>query len=458
MDAAITIAGNVVNLKYKDLSEDAVTVTKKSILDTLGVMIAASTQEPACKKVAALAQEGGGKEESTIIAFGGKVPCLMAAFANGSLSHALDYDDTHDDSRMHASAQTLPAALATADKVGKVNGKEFIVAVALGIDLCCRLGLALNDRAETYWLAQTVFGCFSSAAASGRLLGLTQEQMVSAFGIALYQASGSRQAAFETKSVLRGIRDAFAAKAGVLSALMAQRDLNGGDNSLEGRAGLFNLYFAGHYDRNALTEKLGKRFEGVNISFKPWPSFRLSHIYMEAVLDIVKEHKITASDVVEMTAILSPTAERIAWSAGELVKPEISIQAKRSIPFTMALALVKGKVSIGDFLPENLKDPEVLRVAAKINYKYDPSLGGVGVTPGAVRLKTKTGKVYTKRVDHALGHPENPMSSADLVAKFEDCARYSAKPLTKAKVKKIVEMVQNLEKVEDVSQLTQLLS
>jgi len=120
MDMGLELAKNVVAAKYEMLPHEIVEITKKSILDTLGVMLAASTLEPACQEMVELAKESGGVEESTIIAFGGKAPCVMAAFANGSLTHALDYDDVHDGFGLHPTAACLPAALALSERIGKV--------------------------------------------------------------------------------------------------------------------------------------------------------------------------------------------------------------------------------------------------------------------------------------------------------------------------------------------------
>ncbi len=141
-DITSIIARNIVNVEYKDLPLKTVEATKRDILDTLGVSLAASTRDPWCREVAEFVKEGGGKEEASIIAFGGKVPSWMAALANGALAHALDYDDIHDDAYVHAGVTTVIPAFAIAERMGRVSGKDFITAVTLGLDLSCRLGLA----------------------------------------------------------------------------------------------------------------------------------------------------------------------------------------------------------------------------------------------------------------------------------------------------------------------------
>lgn len=460
MDAAMALADNVVSVSYEDIPSDARDATKKSILDTLGVILAGSTVDKTCKELVELTKEGGGKEESTIIAFGGKVPSWMAAFANGSMSHAADYDDIHDPAKCHPSAHTIPAAFAIAERVGKVRGTEFIAAVASGIDVVCRLGLALTKPVSEYgWFLPLLLGYFSSTAAAGKLLGLSKEQLVSAFGITIHQAAGSMEMGFDTSCTIRAIRDAFSAKTGVLSALMAQRGIKGVENSLEGRAGLFNLYFGGEYDPASLTAELGKRFEGTNVSFKPWPACRHSHTYIDATLRLVREHDIKSEAVEQITAVVGGSAQQLCEPLEERRRPKLSIQAKVSIPFTIAVAVARRQAVIGDFLPEGLKDPAVLQIAEKVIYRSDPRLVGIGggTAPGVVEIKTRDGKLYSERVDFAYGHPRNPLSMEDLIEKFRDCARYSARPLSKDRVDRVIQLVTKLEEVEDIGQVTQLL-
>lgn len=144
MDAAFAFAKNVVNVRYEDIPPEAIEVTKKDILDTLGVIVAGSTV-PGAKELVELVKEGGGKRESTIIAHGGKVPSWLAAFANGAMGHAADYDDLHEEAIVQAGTSVIPASFAIAERVGKIGGKELITAIALGIDMVCRLGLATRD-------------------------------------------------------------------------------------------------------------------------------------------------------------------------------------------------------------------------------------------------------------------------------------------------------------------------
>jgi 2-methylcitrate dehydratase PrpD len=184
-------------------------VSKKRILDTLGVIVAASTLgEDSVKKIVELVKEGKGKEESSILGFGGKVVSWMAAFANGAMAHQLDYDDCYDIGVVHPGAATVPAAIAIAEKQGRVTGKEFITAIALGSDIICRLSYPLTrDTFEYGWARTGTLGKFGATASAGKLLGLDTAQMVSALGLVLHQANISLEATYTPGSDVRGMRD-----------------------------------------------------------------------------------------------------------------------------------------------------------------------------------------------------------------------------------------------------------
>ena len=223
-DAAISFARNVVNTKYEDIPSEAIEVSKTDILDALGVALASSTTMPVCRKVADLVKEMGGKEESTIIAFGGKVPCYMAAFVNATLVHSLNYNDLYDAYAIHPGCILLHSGLAAAERAGKVGGKEFIAAYTLGMDIMGRLGRAayppvlIREWGLYGWLMTQLTGYFGAAAVAGSLLGLDEDKMVSTFGLAYCQTAGNMEPLYGTGAD-KGIYPSYPAKAGVLSAL-----------------------------------------------------------------------------------------------------------------------------------------------------------------------------------------------------------------------------------------------
>jgi 2-methylcitrate dehydratase PrpD len=458
MDAAIAFADNAININYEDLPPEAIEVTRKSILDTIGVILAASTLGDGVKEILNLVEEAGGNKESTIIAFGKKVPCWMAAFANGSMTHAIDYDDVHDEGQSHPTSHVFTAALAAAERAKIVTGKEFITAVALGCDMANRLGLAISRGIDEHgWLAPSVIGYFSSTMSAGKLLKLSKQELAGAFGIALNQAAGSMAMCYDTNSKIRAIRDAFCAKGGVLSAVLAQIGITGLTNSLEGKAGLFKIYFGGEYNPKVLTNNLGKTFEGVNTSFKPWPTCRTSHTYIEAVLRLLNKHDIKPEEIKEIILVVGDTSLPLCEPLEERRKPKLAIGAKNSLPFIIGTAVARRKVVIGDFLKYGLNDQAALNIAQKVNYRYDNHLKQSGEPPAIVDIITRDGKRYSIRIDRAYGNPKNPINLDDLILKFKDCTTYSVKPLSESRVANIIEKITHLEDVKDMSEVISLL-
>jgi len=455
-DVAYDLARNVAMITYEDLPPEVVETTKMSILDTLGVIVAASGTVPGVAEMVELAKETGGREESTIVGFGGRVPAMMAAFANAAMGHAIDYDDLHHVAMVHPSSPAVTAGFAIAERVGGVSGRDFIAAVALGNDLACRVGMAVPLKGT--WHPTTVFAVFGAAATSGKLLGLDQEQMVDTLGIAFCHAAGTMELREGVGSNLGGMRDAFPAKGGVLSALMAQKGIAGVKNTFEGRSGLFPVYFNGEYDRDVIISELGKKFEGAYVGFKPWPSCGTTHIYIDATLQIVSEHDILPEDIEEITATVGDFAEKLFVPLEGRRRPATTLDAKYSIPFTVATAAVRRQVLIKDFLPEGLKDPAALEMAQKVVPRYDPAFTTVkGRPPGEIELRTKQGKVYKKRLEVPYGHHTNPLSRRDIVKKFKDCAQYALKPLSAKDIDRVIELTGRMEALDDAGEVIRLL-
>jgi len=457
MNESLTLAKHIAEIEYDDLPSSATDAAKKSFLDALGVTLAAGTLGEGCKAFIDLTLAGGGKRESTILGFGAKAPAFMAAFANGSMAHALDFEDAHDRAPVHPNAATIPAALALAESIGNVSGRGFATAIVLGCDLVCRLGLALNaNPLEDGWYIPPILGAFGATAAACKLLNLTAEQIVDAFSLTLCQATCSAELTHSPHSVVRSIRDAFSAKAGVLSALLAERGVAGFRQPVEGKAGLYSLYARGHYDPAVLTAELGRTFEGANVSFKPWPTCRGTHSYIDAVLQTVDVHDLKPSDVEAIKVVVSPVNEMLCEPLESKQSPVTAIDAKFSLPFVVATALLYGRVTLDHFTPQALADRDVLEVARKVTYEVDTGLTLKEAVRGFLQISTRN-ETLSKRVDFPYGHPKNPISQEALVLKFMDCAKHSARKISKRKLNEIVKLILNLEQVENIREITEAL-
>ncbi|MHB1343602.1 MAG: MmgE/PrpD family protein, partial [Thermoleophilia bacterium] len=421
---SLRLARHVVGTGYEDLPEEARRAARRSLLDALGVMLAAATLEEACRPFAELAACWGGAPESTILGSGARVPAAAAAFANGALAHALDFEDAHDRARVHPYAATVAAALAVAQARGDVGGPELIAALALGSDLVCRLGLALtDDPVKRGWYMAPILGAFGATAAAGRLLGLSAPEMVNAFSLTLTQATGTAESTYSPTSVVRAVRDAFSAHAGVVSAQLAARGVVGFEHPFEGEAGLFRLYALGEHDLGTLVRRLGEDFEGANVSYKPWPCCRGTHAHIQVALEITAQNGIERGGIerVRLATDGSPVMRLLCEPLEAKRRPLTAIDGKFSLPFTVASAAVHGAVSLRAFTAAGLADPEVRRVADTVECDV---AGGGG--PGWVEIRTARGDFRADVPRQVYGSPGDPISQHDLVAKFRRCAGHSS--------------------------------
>lgn len=457
MDVIYTLAGNIIDTNYENLPAEVVKATKRLFMDGLGVGLAGSA-EAGVSELIDIVRDWDGRKESTVWVYGDRLPCVSAAQANATMIHALDYDDTHDVAILHASSVAVPTALAIAEKLGGVDGKRLITAVALAVDLAARLCLAnkvsVFDRG---WHYTVLHGNFSAAAIAGKLLGLDEETLVSAFGLAYHQAGGNLQCLHDGTLAKRA-GPGFAARNGIMAVLMAQKGITGAKNVLQGRDGLFNVYHRGDYNPEVLTANLGEKFEVVNLSFKPYPCCRNTNPPIDATLAMVGEYNIKAEDVDSVTVYVGKGAMGLVCEPlNTKQNPSTTVDAQFSIPWTVASAIVQGKVGIAEFTPQAIKDKAVLTLSNKVTPKLDESLNRMGVSPAIVEIKTKDGKVYSKRVDTPYGSPENPMSMDAMAAKLRDCASHAAKPLSQKNVEKLIQLVSQLEAVSDVEEVVRLL-
>lgn len=453
------LAAHIARTKYENLPQQATLITKLCILDALGVSIAASQLGEGCRPFIDVAIEQKGPTACTILGYGQRVGVEAAAFANGALAHALDFGDEHDAVLLHPNAQSIPAALAISEAHGPVDGREFIAAIALGADVVCRLAAALRVSISDFgWYPPPIFAAFGATAAAARLLRLTERQITDAMSLTLCQAVCSGEIRHNPHSVIRAVRDAFGARAGVTSALLARKDVAGFETPFEGRAGFFAMYARGEYDPAKLLQGIGETYGIESISFKPWPACRGTHAAIEAALDLRRTEHFDLDDV----RAIEVCGGRMMLMLSEPIEskraPTTVIDAKFSVPFTVGTALVRGRVGLEDFSSVALRDSSVLQLSKLVGFRCDTSLP-VHSLASTVRISMRDGSTLERSVEMPKGSPQNPMSQDLLVSKFVDCSRWSLHPLRPGLAERITEVVLNLEKVRDVRQeLMQLLA
>jgi 2-methylcitrate dehydratase PrpD len=460
MDAGLKINRIFVSTTSDSLSDETREAAKRSVLDTLATALAGSRQ-PGIPELLATVLDWGGKKQSSVISYGVKVPAPFAGALNATMAHALDFDDTHEKSVVHPGVVVIPTCFAVAEYTGGMSGLDLITATVLGTDLMCRLGAAHTPGIpyqKAGWDPTSLNGYFAAAATAGRILHLTEEQMVNAMGIAYEQCAGNGQCVIDGALTLR-LGAGFAAKDGIISALLAKRGVTGASNSLEGTHGLYHLYHRGKYDPDILTSDLGSRFEQTNITIKPYPCCRANHAFIDAALDLVKKHGLKPDLITNVEIFAGEGTYHLLCTPPEKKRtPASVVDAQFSVFWTVATALTRGKPLIRDFSQEALQNREIIDFIKKIKAELDPGLGTPD-RPAAGRLKitTKSGEIYELQIDHASGGPENPLSFDDCAEKFRQCAQYSAKPLNPDEQLKVIEMVRSLEKVTDISEIIDIL-
>ncbi|TQC35975.1 MULTISPECIES: MmgE/PrpD family protein [unclassified Rhodococcus (in: high G+C Gram-positive bacteria)] len=450
-EIGLTLARHICTTDFSDLTAEAVRSAKYSTLDTIGVILGASGLMKAMPGVVGLVRDSGGKPESTLIGYGGKVPAVDAAFVNGAMAHGLDFDDSLPEGQ-HATSPLIPALFAAAQRKGGVSGQEFITALALGQDLFVRLRKSLTWKQD--WLLGPVLGTFAAAAACAKLLGLQQNQIVDAFGIATCQSAGTMQMAYGTGGDLRGMYAGFAAKAGLFSALLAEAGVEGTTEPFEGEAGFFEVYFDRQWDRATMLEGLGTHFEGSTIIYKLWPSCANTHGYIDTALRLMGSPGRT-EEIDKVEVFGGDFAKRLTEPVALRRRPPTANDAKFSLPYTVALGLVRGTVGVGDFSEERRRDPQVTAMADKIEFVDDPQYNWAGsaLPSGAVRITLRNGETLFAEAPHdqAPGGAKRPLSWSDLVTKFDDCASHAVKEISPQSRGQVIEAIENLDQLPDVS-------
>jgi 2-methylcitrate dehydratase PrpD len=465
MDAAYSLAKNLITIKYKDIPPDVTELTKKHILDILGVALGGSSK-PGVKELAELVTEWGGKEESTVLCYGHKVPAPNAAQVNATMGHALDYDDTGD-GPTHPSVVIVPTCLAMAERKGKMSGKEFITAVALGMDMMCRLGQAFRLGVKTApvgghpgagWHLTPLYGFLAAAGVAGRIIGLDEEKLVNALGIAYHQCSGNGQCVNEG-ALTKRMGPGFAARGGIVAALMAEKGITGAKECLEGELGLFNLYHKGEYDPKPLTKDLGKYFAGLSVTMKPYPCCKGTHSYVDVALALVNKHHIKAKGVQEITIFTQDDSNVLLHPLEKRSRPENPVDSQFSIPWAVAVVFARGRAGIVDFTEEAIKSPDILEISSLVRVKVDKNIGEKkGLIPAKIGFTTRKGQTYVEQAAIvSTGNAPEQLPFDAYERKFRDCASYAIKPRTNKQIDKIIALVKQLEQVDDIREVIELL-
>ena len=446
-DTAWPLAQHVYRTRYADLPASTIQSTRRDILDTLGCMLGGSGS-PGIAELFAVLGHWGGREESRVLLRATSLPAPQAALLNASMGHALDFDDTLDiGGSIHPGVSVLAAVLGMADRLGSVSGPDLLLAVALGLDISCRVALASTlDRG---WHRTAAMGVFGATAAAGKLMGLNAEQMLHAIGIAYSQAAGNRQCILDG-ALTKRMQAGQAASAAVFSAVLAHTGFTGARNTFNGRFGFFKLYQPNGYNASLLLRDLGTVFCGEALSFKPYPCGRPLHSAVDAALAARRTLGITHADEIESVTVQADAAAHAEQFGGRPSKrrPTQVVEAQFAQPFLVATALVHARVGIAEV--DGLGDSSVLVLSDRI-----AGVAREGCPKGfwSITVRRTDGRSVTVEATDPIGSPKKPLSDNQLEAKFRDCARNAMRPLSEASVDAALGAIARLETLADGREL-----
>ena len=411
MTVAAELADWIVGLRLDDIPTEVRHTASRHLLDGLGTGLAA-VREGAAEPAVTVAVGLGGPPESTILGGRHKGSAPAAAFATGSLVHALDFDDTHAGGLVHATAGVLPAALAVGEQIG-VSGAEVLTAAVAGYEVVCRLAAAAPHGFHARGLhATSVCGVLAAAAVAGRLSGFDAPRLVDALGIAGSSAGGLLEF-LHTGSSTKQLHPGLAGSAGIVAARLAAAGASGPDTVLEGGYGIFAA-LAGRTDVDAksVLDGLGETWETTRITVKPYPACQLLHASIDAALAL------PPLDVASVLADLHPDAvSMVAQPRSTKVRPRTPYEAKFSLPWSVAAALVDGRVDLHTYTHGRLDRAEVTDLADRVAVRVVPSALPAADAPGRLVVTSTDGSETVAEVAHSGGGPQRPLSDEDLIAK-----------------------------------------
>ena len=431
--------------RYEDLPAEVVRTLKLFMIDTLGVIGGAANAAGIRELNQRLSKwETGGAATGLIGKHRYSPP--TAALANGAAAHALDFDDQHDPARVHTNCVVLPTLLATAEDIGQVSGRDFLLAYAISTELHARLGLACNNSLGKGWHPTMVFGTPSASLGAASLLKLDAEGMRNALGMAFHQTSGSAQS-MRDGVLSKRLGAGFAARAAVLGAFLAADGLTGTRSPLEGNAGLFSLYERDEVDTKLITAKLGSHWRITEYSFKPYPCCRCNHTPIGLGIRL-REQGVKPGDVRSVEIGMG----NVNWlTVGEPydVNRASVVHAQFNAAYTFARALTDARVDLRSFQQSAISDPAVVALAAKVRTVDDPAIDPAAIEPARVTVTRNDGSVVEMKSDTVKGSPQEPMSEAEFLDKFRACLEFGL-GAQRADADRLADAIMHIDSATDV--------
>ena len=441
------IARFIAEASYEALPKEGIEIARRGIIDCIGVTLAACP-EYGSRIITEYVRKEHGTSESGVIAGGFKALASEAALANGTMAHMLDYDDVSLPFGGHPSVVLLPSVLAMGEKL-HCSGKDVLLAYIVGFEVATRIGRACLDRHyDIGWHTTATFGAIGTAAAAAKLSKLNTDKSRTALGIAASLAGGLKR---NFGTMTKPFHAGSAARNGVVAANLAEQGFTADENIFDG-PGSFCYVLGGGAEFDLDTQDLGEKYNICSgLDIKPYPSCRATHGGIDAALLVRDKYSLQQDDIAEVEYHVGPFIPLAAFRH----EPQTGLEGKFSLEFCSALSFLEGKVTLAQFTDENVKNAAIQSIASKVRIITNPGIPMDSMTPLEMRVKLRNGEILSQRIEAAKGEPENPLSQAELSAKFKDCASAA---LSLKEVDKVLELASNLESLKDITPLMEILT
>ena len=438
MEVTRKLARYVVESRYADIPEKVRHEAARSFLNWVGCAVGASRHETVGRALKALAGFSG-PAQATVLGRGERLDIMQAALMNGITSHTFDFDDTHLKTVIHPSGPVASAILALAER-HPVTGEDFLHAFILGVEVECRIGNAVYPpHYDVGWHITGTAGVFGAAAAAGKLIGLSEQQMVWALGIAATQSSGLREM-FGT--MCKPFHPGNAARNGLLAALLAAQDFTSSNQGIEAKRGFANV-LSTSFKPEEITAGLGKTFEISLNTYKPFACGIVEHPAIDGCIQLRNEHKLGAGDIESISLKVHPLVLELTGKK----TPQTGLESKFSVYHSSAVAIIYGAAGEAEYSDEVVRDPKVIALRDRVSAAVE---AGVHEDQVHVTIRLRDGRTLEKFVEHAIGSLGRPMSDADLEAKFRGFANGI---LSQAETDELIRLCWNIAALKDAGEV-----
>jgi 2-methylcitrate dehydratase PrpD len=451
------------SLRFNDLSKEVVSAVKRMTMNTLAAMVAGSGSKGVLR-LTRMVDVWAGRPESAIFLHQSKVPAVEAVFVNAAMARAMDFDDFHIQTGIHASATLIPVALAVSETIGTIDGKTFITAIALGAEIICRMRTVPDHCIGISGWTGEIFGAFGSALAAGKMFDLDAYSLSHALGLSYAQACGNSQAIYDGTDATF-LQQGIMARGGLLAVLMARAGLTGANNFLTGLAGFYPVYYRGmDYDIDRLTQGLGDSYVFLNIATKMYPSCGFTMAPIENVIGLMKDNRLCPEGIETIDVLVNKKMHAtVCTPVARKYHPQVPADALFSMPYVIATGVLTGDVVLADFTPDAIDETDRLEWMEKIHIVEDEAIerkaveANMALGTHGICIRCKDGRVFEREMSHSAGFPQNPLTLDQCALKAKKVAGAAIRPISENTIDTMQQIIENLECLDTLKPLTDLM-